>query len=290
MDTVLFNALANFLKVSSGLILSLDKTYLIQSRLQSVADFHGCASIDDLVRKLMSASSLQLKQDIIEAMTTNETSFFRDVRPFDTLRQVVLPQLIKLRATNKTIRILCVAASTGQEPYSIAMILAEMAAQLQGWRTDILGIDIDRQVLKRAEEAVYTQFETQRGLPIQMLMKYFDRNADGRYAVKPVIRKYARFQRVNILEPMTALGQFDVIFCRNVLIYFDKPTKQDVLRRLSQQIASDGYLFLGGAETVIDITDRFAASPEHRGLYLPRLQTRGVPEKNVMPVLRAASL
>ena len=269
MDNTAFTQLANFLKTSSGLVLTPDKAYLITSRLTPVAEQHGFKAVEDLVAAMTLNRNPRIRQDIIEAMTTNETSFFRDVTPFDKFKTVILPDLLVRRKQKKALRILCAAASSGQEPYSLAMILAEMGAQIADWRVEIVGVDIDTKILKRAEEAVYTQFEVQRGLPVQMLMKYFDR-MDQSWKLKPIIREKVKFRTCNLLEPFTELGQFDVIFCRNVLIYFDAPTKRNVLDRLANQIASDGYLVLGGAETVLDLTQRFSAAPGSRGLYLPK--------------------
>jgi chemotaxis protein methyltransferase CheR len=267
MDAALFNSLSIFLKGASGLVLSPDKIYLANSRLQPVADKHGCVTVADLVRKLVTSAAPRLKQDVVEAMTTNETSFFRDTTPFETFKSVVLPNLIERRKDRRRLRILCAAASSGQEPYSLAMILAENEGRMQGWSTEILGIDIDENILQRASEALYSQFEVQRGLPVQYLMKYFDQADKQAWRLKPAIRQKVTFRKRNLLEPIGDLGQFDVIFCRNVLIYFDLPTKRSVLQRLSDIMPADGSLFLGGAETVLDISECLAPSPGHRGLY-----------------------
>lgn len=268
MDVSAFNQLAGFLKANSGLMLTPDKAYLVSSRLQPVAEQYGLKSVPELVTKLFSAPTAGMKQDVIEAMTTNETSFFRDITPFDKFKTFVLPEMIERRKKTKSLRVLCAAASSGQEPYSLAMILAELGPRLADWRVEILGVDLDSKILKRAEDALYTQFEVQRGLPVQMLMKYFER-IDQSWQLKRDIRSKVRFRRCNLLEPFSDLGRFDVIFCRNVLIYFETPTKRDVLNRLHKQLAEDGFLFLGGAETVLDITDRFVISQGHRGIYVP---------------------
>jgi chemotaxis protein methyltransferase CheR len=269
MDSVPLNGLITFLKTTAGIVLTAEKLYLINSRLQPLCAKYDCKSVEELARKLMASPPAALKQDVVEAMTTNETSFFRDLAPFDIFRNHVLPALLERRKAQKNIRILCLAASSGQEPYSLAMILAENAARLPGWRTDILGVDIDTTVLKRAQEGIYTQFEVQRGLPIAYLMKYFEKRPDATWALKPQIRGMVQFRFCNLLEPLTSLGQFDIVFCRNVLIYFDPPTKKNVLDRVATQMAPDGYLFLGAAETVLDISARFTAAPTQRGLYVP---------------------
>jgi len=269
MDPQVFSNLAAFLKAASGLALTSDKAYLVNSRLQPVAEQYACKSVAELVAKLAGAAPSQLKQDVVEAMTTNETSFFRDTTPFENFKNHVLNHMIENRGTRRSLRILCAAASSGQEPYSLAMILAENSLRLAGWKIEILGVDLDSKILKRAENATYTQFEVQRGLPVQMLMKYFDQVAEG-WRLKPQVRNMVKFQRCNLLEPITHLGNFDVIFCRNVLIYFEPTTKGAVLDRLAGILASDGYLFLGGAETVLDLTTRFAPMAGSRGLYQPR--------------------
>jgi chemotaxis protein methyltransferase CheR len=274
MEAHVFQALAVFLKENSGLSLTPDKSYLLKSRLQPVAEGHGCGTVAELVRKLQSAPTLALKQDITEAMTTNETSFFRDTTPFETFRTHVIPTLLERRKARRSIRILCAAASSGQEPYSLALILAEMAAALAGWNTEIIGVDLDSKILKRAEAGLYSQFEVQRGLPVTLLMKYFEQLPDQMWRIKSSIRDRVQYRQCNLLRPFQDLGQFDVIFCRNVLIYFDLPTKKGVLERLADRLATDGFLFLGGAETVLDITDRLVPTPQYRGMYLPQAAAR----------------
>ncbi|TAL00921.1 MAG: protein-glutamate O-methyltransferase CheR [Rhodospirillaceae bacterium] len=275
MESQDFIFLAGLLKTQSGLALTMDKTYLLNSRLQPVAEQYGLKTISELIARMRATLTPQLRQDVVEAMTTNETSFFRDVKPFEHLKDHVLPELLERRKQRRQLRILCAAASSGQEPYSIAMLMAEQSARLAGWNVEILGIDLDTRILKRAEEGVYSQFEVQRGLPVQMMVKYFDERPNQTWAIKPQIRKMVRYRQCNLLHPFADLGQFDIIFCRNVLIYFDHPTKRDVLDRLDGQLARDGFLFLGGAETVIDVTQRFVSSL-HRGAYTPRPATETV--------------
>ncbi len=274
MDPHDFAVLSEFLRSTSGLTITQDKIYLLDSRLRPIAAQYGLGTVAALARALRNGPPPNLKQDIVEAMTTNETSFFRDGTPFEVFRNHVLDVLAYRRKARGPIRVLCAAASSGQEPYSLAMVVAENAARLNGCAVDILGIDIDAKILRRAEEGMYSQFEVQRGLPVQMLMKYFEQRPNQGWQIKPVLRSMVRYKRCNLIEPLRDLGQFDVIFCRNVLIYFDRPRKRDVLERLSEQLAPDGYLFLGGAETVLDITDRFIPAQDHRGLYV-----RGAPAR-----------
>lgn len=247
-------------------MLTQDKAYLIESRLNPVAKKWGYENITAMTNILRAVPPKDLVNDIIEAMTTNETSFFRDTKPFDTFKANVLPYFIQERAAKKHLRIWCAAASSGQEPYSLAMILKEATAKMPGWRFTITATDISYDILDQAKDGVYSQFEVQRGLPITFLMKYFTQDGD-KWSISDEIKSMVNFKYFNLLDSMAALGQFDIIFCRNVLIYFDQPTKKDVMERLERQIAGDGFFFLGGAETVLGITDSFKAVPNLRGLY-----------------------
>ncbi|MGC2855855.1 CheR family methyltransferase [Novispirillum sp. DQ9] len=260
-----FDFLAKLVKDSSGLVLTKDKAYLLESRLMPVARKRGFKGLEDLVAKLR-LGDRTLAEDVTEAMTTNESFFFRDQKPFDQFRQVVLPNLLKTRATKKSFRIWCAAASSGQEPYSLAMILKEEAARLAGWRTEIVGTDISRDILQKARAGLYSQFEVQRGLPIQLLVKYFKKR-DDQWEIDPAIRAMVQYKEWNLLQDLRALGTFDVVFCRNVLIYFDQPTKGKVLESMAKQMTEDGVLYLGGAETVLGISDKFKPIPGQRGVY-----------------------
>jgi chemotaxis protein methyltransferase CheR len=201
-------------------------------------------------------------------MTTNETFFFRDRIPFDHLRDTIVPALVAARAREKRIRIWCTAAASGQEPYSIAMLLKSMSAQLAGFRVDILATDLSAEVLERAKAGVYSQFEVQRGLPIQLLVKHFTKAGEA-WEIAPELRAMVQFRTLNLLNDFSPLGQFDIVFCRNVLIYFDQPTKIGVLERIARQIPDGGFLTLGAAETVVGLTDCLVPVPEKRGLYRP---------------------
>jgi len=256
------------LKERSGLVLAGDKQYLVESRLLPVAHRAGIASLGELVVALKDANADGLMTTVVEAMTTNETFFFRDKTPFDTFRKVVLPALLTARRTMRAVRIWCAAASTGQEPYSLAMVLKEMEPMLAGWRIELLATDLSNDVLEKARQGIYSQFEVQRGLPIQMLIKYFAQIGDV-WQIAPEIRAMVKFQQLNLLSDLTRLGTFDLIFCRNVLIYFDQETKVTLLNRLGQMIAADGFLVLGAAETVVGLTDGFKVAAEVRSLYTP---------------------
>ena len=261
-----FNFISALLKERSGLVLSSDKTYLLESRLIPVARKRGLKGLDDLVDTIRRTRPEPLIRDVTDAMTTNESFFFRDAKPFDLFRDHVLPHILAARADKKFFRIWCAAASTGQEPYSIAMVLREQAAKLAGWKIEIVGTDLAREVLERAKNGRYSQFEVQRGLPIQFLIKYFDKKED-QWQIKPEVRGMVQYRELNLLHDLKPLGAFDVVFCRNVLIYFDQPTKGRILENVSKLMPDDGMLFLGGAETVLGISDKFKPMPGQRGVY-----------------------
>lgn len=260
-----YEYLQKLLKDRSGLLLSADKQYLIESRLLPLARKSGLSGISELVQKLKGGSEA-LTVEVVEAMTTNETFFFRDKVPFENVKETVLPQLLKARANRRSLRIWCAAASTGQEPYSLAMLLKE--ALPPGWRAEIVATDLSLEVLEKAKSGMYTQFEVQRGLPIQLLVQHFKQVGDV-WQLNPDIRAMVRFQQTNLLHDFSQFGVFDIIFCRNVLIYFDQATKIDIFNRLQRVTEPDGYLFLGAAETVIGLTDAYRAAPELRGVYMP---------------------
>jgi len=261
-----YDFLRKLLKERSGLILSADKQYLIESRLLPIARRIAVPNISDLVTKLRAPGAEPLIVDVVEAMTTNESFFYRDKIPFDHFRDHMLPHLIKARATQRRIRVWCAAASSGQEPYSLAMILKEMGAQLAGWRVEILATDLSNEVLEKARAGLYSQFEVQRGLPIQMLMKYFTQSGET-WQISPEIKAMVQFRQLNLLTDFGHLGMFDVVFCRNVLIYFDQETKIDVLERLVRITEGDGFLVLGAAETVVGLTEAFKPLTDRRGVY-----------------------
>jgi chemotaxis protein methyltransferase CheR len=262
-----YEYLRKLLKDHSGLDLSADKQYLIESRLLPLARKAGLADIGQLVQKLKGGSSAVIAQ-VVEAMTTNETFFFRDKVPFDHFRDSILPEIIKAHANRKSIRIWCAAGSTGQEPYSLAMCVKEMGPALSGWRVEILATDISQEVLEKSKAGIYSQFEVQRGLPIQMLVKYFKQIGEL-WQLNPDIRAMVQHRQLNLLHDFSQLGVFDVIFCRNVLIYFDQETKINIFGRLARMMEPDGFLVLGAAETVVGLTDVFKPFPERRGLYRP---------------------
>ena len=251
-----FKFISELLKKRSGLVLTPDKIYVLESRLVPVARKHELKGLDELIAAVRDPANGALVIDVTEAMTTNESFFFRDTKPFDLFREIVLPQLLENRAAKKSFRVLCAAASSGQEPYSLAMILKEEAAKLQGWRHEIVGTDLSLEILAKAKSGLYSQFEAQRGLPIQMLIKYFDKVAE-QWQIKQEIRAMVQYREFNLLDDLTPLGRFDVVFCRNVLIYFDIKTKREILANIRKNMDLEGYMFLGGAETTLNIDAEF---------------------------------
>jgi chemotaxis protein methyltransferase CheR len=262
-----YEYLRKLLKDRSGLDLSADKQYLIESRLLPLSRKSGLAGISELVQKMKGGSAGIIDQ-VVEAMTTNETFFFRDKVPFDHFRQSIMPEILQARAGRKSIRIWCAAGSTGQEPYSLAMCCKEMSSALAGWRIEIIATDLSQEVLEKSRAGIYSQFEVQRGLPIQMLVKYFKQVGEF-WQINAEIRAMVQHRQLNLLHDFSGLGVFDVIFCRNVLIYFDQDTKIDIFNRLAKTTEQDGFLVLGAAETVVGLTDVFRPFPERRGLYRP---------------------
>jgi chemotaxis protein methyltransferase CheR len=263
-----FDLLSVMLKQRSGLVLSRDKAYLLESRLLPVARKWAMKSLEELAQHIRTKRDETLLREITEAMTTNESFFFRDQKPFDKFRQLLLPNLLKARTGRNTIRIWSAAASSGQEAYSLAMICAEEAAKLQGWKVEIFGTDLSSEMVEKAKSGIYSQFEVQRGLPITLLVKYFQQISNDRWQIRDDIRRMVQFRQGNLLNDFGPIGIFDIIYCRNVLIYFDQPTKGKVLDAMSHVLAPDGVLFLGGAETILGLTNRFKAMDNEPGLYV----------------------
>jgi chemotaxis protein methyltransferase CheR len=283
-----YEFLRKFLKERSGLDLASDKQYLVESRLLPLARRSGLSGITELVAKIKTGSDT-LTTEVVEAMTTNETFFFRDKIPFDNLRDTILPDLLQARASRRSLRIWSAASSTGQEPYSIAMCLKACAA-LAGWRIEIIATDISQAVLEKARAGIFSQFEVQRGLPIQMLVRHFTQVGEL-WQLNADIRAMVQHRQLNLLQDFSHLGTFDAIFCRNVLIYFDPDTKSAVFDRLAKVLEPDGILTLGAAESVVGISDAFRPFPEKRGLYRPNASRapRPYPPTKMQQALRAVA-
>lgn len=261
-----FDTIAALLKSRSGLVIGPDKLYLLETRLTPILRRHGLRDLPTLAARLRASSSDELARTVVEAMTTNESFFFRDDKPFAHVRAEGLPRLLSARPAGAELRIWSAAASSGQEAYSLAMILADLGPQPGGKRIEIVATDIAREQLARAREGLYTQFEIQRGLPMQMLVRHF-RKEDAGWRINAKLREMVQFREWNLLADLRPLGLFDIVFCRNVLIYFDQPTKSTVLDAIARQLRPDGLLYLGGAETVLGLSDRFAPAPGQRGVY-----------------------
>lgn len=249
-----FDRIRTMVRQQTGIVLEENKRYLIESRLSTLVRKEGIESIDALLSQLRVGGSLcELHGKIVEAMTTNETSFFRDGHPFEALRRFVLPELLRLRAKEKRLRIWCAAASTGQEPYSLAMLLREQfATSLLGWNVQILATDFSPAVLDVARRGRFNAIEMSRGLTVPYQSKYF-RQVDAEWEIHESIRAMIEFRSLNLIGTWPAMLPYDLILLRNVLIYFDLATKQMVLRHAKKVLRGDGYLFLGGAETTLNI-------------------------------------
>lgn len=261
-----FTFIATLIKQRSGIALTPDKGYLIDTRLGPIAKANGLGDIRELIGKLRVNPNAPIAYQVIESMTTNESMFFRDTKPFDQLMKVVLPAL---KASGKTnIRIWSAACSTGQEAYSIAMTLQQEASKYPQLKAEIIGTDLAEKVVERARAGVYSQFEIQRGLPIAYLMKYFTQRAGNNWEINDAIKAMVKFSTGNLLTPFAGMGCFDIIFCRNVLIYFDEKTKTDVLERMAAILNPPGYLYLGSSETTSNLTKKYKVMEEHRGLFM----------------------
>jgi chemotaxis protein methyltransferase CheR len=254
------------LKERSGLVLAPGKEYLLESRLMPIARERGLGSLDHLIAEMRRPGSEALRAEITEAMTTNESFFFRDKTPFDLFQSVMMPYMIEQRRAQRALRIWCSACSTGQEPYSLSMCLREMQDKILNWKIDIVATDLSKEVLEKARVGMYSQFEVQRGTPITLLVKYFAQIGEM-WQIDAAIRAMVQYRSLNLLEPFNHLGRFDIVFCRNVLIYFDQPTKKLVLERIASQLAPDGYVVLGAAETVLGVTGALEPVPGSKGLY-----------------------
>ncbi len=261
-----FETFATLLKSRSGLVIGPDKLYLLETRLAPILKREQLRDLPTLAERLRAPGAEALIRQVVEAMTTNETFFFRDDKPFQHFRSQALPRLLASRPAGAPLRVWSAASSSGQEAYSIAMIVSECRASIGDRRIEIVGTDLARDEVARARQGLYTQFEVQRGLPVQMLMRHFRKEENG-WRISEAIRAMVQYREWNLLADLRPLGQFDVVFCRNVLIYFDQPTKAKVLEAVARQMPADGLLYLGGAETVLGVTGRFAPLATERGVY-----------------------
>jgi chemotaxis protein methyltransferase CheR len=248
----------------SGIVLGVDKNYLIESRLQPVAKLNGLDSLEMLCLRLRGGNANVLQRQVIEAMTTNETLFFRDGHPFETLTKVVLPDIMSRRQAQKRLVIWCAAASTGQEPYSVAMAIRDQLPSLLQWQLRIVATDIATDVLAKAKSGLYSQLEVSRGMPPAFQNRFLTK-AGLEWQLKDEVRKMIEFRELNLLESYGVVGTADVVLMRNVLIYFDIETKRQILGKVRRTMAPDGYFFLGGAETTLNLDDTYERLPGDRG-------------------------
>jgi chemotaxis protein methyltransferase CheR len=249
-----FAFVSGLVRREASIVLGPGKEYLVEARLLPVARQAGAASVRDFLAGVQQRTDPAAVRDIVDALTTNETSWFRDREPFTALTESVLPELIQARAASKRLRVWSAACSSGQEPYSLAITLQQ--ALPAGWTYEIMGSDISTEMITRAEAGAFSQVEVNRGLPANMLVHYFER-AGAHWRISPTLRRNVTFQRLNLAAPLPAMAPFDLIFLRNILIYFDVETKRSVLRNVGKLLRPDGWLFLGAAETTIGIDDNY---------------------------------
>lgn len=240
----------------SAIALEQGKEYLLEARLGPVAKRHGHASVAEFIGQLRKPGAQQLTAELVEAMVTTETSFFRDIHPFETLRRTVIPELIRARADEKQLNIWCAASSSGQEPYTVALIIREHFPELARWHVNILATDISNDMLERCREGRYSQIEVNRGLPTALLLKYFTQEG-AKWQLDEKVRALVDFRKLNLIDAWPTMPPMDLILIRNVMIYFDVETKKAILRRISRNLRKDGYLILGGAETTMNLNDSF---------------------------------
>lgn len=255
-----FNYIRELVREKSAIVLDDGKEYLVETRLAGLVREHEMANIAALVQEMKRVAFGAIHEEVIDAMTTNETSFFRDVSPFEALKTEVLPRLIESRKSKKTLNIWCAASSSGQEPYTIVMVMKEHFPQLADWKINFVASDISTAMLARCKEGIFSQLEVNRGLPAMMLVKYFVKDG-AHWRIKEDLRNMIQFRKVNLCTKLPMMPKLDFIFCRNVLIYFDVETKRKILGQMRGMMAADGFLFLGGAETTINIDENFERLP-----------------------------
>jgi len=264
--------LASLLEAKTGQQLATNRRWRIETALASIMRERGYDSIDQLVSRLVSRADPALQDIVIEALLNNETYFFRDKLPFDLLMAGPIKRLERTRADRKRLSIWCAGCSTGQEAYSLAMSFADEKLRWGGWQIDIVGTDLSKAAVQRARSGTYSQFEVQRGLPVMQMIRWFDELGGGDWKISDALRRQVRFEARNLIEPPPAPGRFDIILCRNVLLYFSPEMRRLAFNRLAEAVAPDGALMLGAGETVLGQTDRFVSDAECRGLYIPSAQ------------------
>jgi len=264
IDSADFTYVSTMVRSDAGLVLENGKEYLVEARLRPLIAEAGLTSVQDFILRLKTPGAGALRRRVVEAMTTNETSFFRDMHPFETLRKAILPRLIESRRDERRLNIWSAACSTGQEPYTIAMIIREYFPELSGWSCRIIATDISREVLARAQAGRFSQLEVNRGMPVQFLSRYFVRDKFD-WELRKDIRAMVEFSEMNLMRTWPPMPRFDIVFLRNVLIYFDIATKRRIFDGMRRQLRHDGYLLLGNCETTLGVHDGFERQPEDRG-------------------------
>jgi chemotaxis protein methyltransferase CheR len=262
-----FDAIRRLLRERSAVVLEDGKEYLVESRLAPLVRQLNLHTLGELIAQLRCQADTGLCRQIVEALVTTETSFFRDHRPFEALRKVVLPDLIERRCRERRLHVWCAASSTGQEPYSVALLIREHFPELAKWDVTLRASDLSREVLARAREGRYNQIEVNRGLPAALLVRYFEQHGTD-WHLRPAIRAMVDFQEINLAGTWPVLPPLDLVLLRNVMIYFDAETKKTILGKLARLLRPDGYLLLGGAETTLDLDDSYRrVEPIKAGFY-----------------------
>jgi len=267
-----FDFIRKLLQSRSAIALDADKRYLVEARLTPVVRSLNLVSITELVSQLRVQPSNGVVTQIVEAMVTTETSFFRDVHPFETLRKTVLPRLMGLRRDQRRLNIWCAACSTGQEPYSVALLIREHFPELRGWNVALLATDLSRETLARARQGRFSQIEVNRGLPAALLIRHFTQHGTS-WEISADLRGMVDFQELNLAQPWPALAAMDLVLLRNVMIYFDVEMKKAILARLARVLQPDGYLILGGAESTFNLDDSYRRVEDLKGGYYQRIPT-----------------
>ena len=261
MEPEHFKFISTLVNRRSAIVLEENKEYLVEARMSDVCRSEGLDGIQELVERLKSGSAADLETAVVEAMTTNETSFFRDIKPFEVLKTLVIPELLERNGPSGTIHIWCAASSSGQEPYTIAMALKEAFPELiAAGRVTILATDLSREMVERSAEGIYSQIEVNRGLPAPLLVKYFEK-VGTTWRIREELRKMIEFRQLNLIEKWPSMPEADIVFIRNVLIYFDVSVKKQILEKVRGVLRPEGYLLLGGAETTLNIDSNFDRPP-----------------------------
>lgn len=251
-----FDYLRKMILDQAAIVMDPGKEYLVESRVIPVVKQEGLSDISELVKKLRSSNNDDLSDKVVDALTTNETSFFRDFYPFEALREKIIPDLIQKRKGSLKLNFWCAASASGQEPFSVAILLREHFPQLRGWEINFMATDISHEILNRCQNGKFSQLEINRGLPVTYMVKYFERHGTD-WEAKPIIRDMINFSWLNLSHPFPFMPLMDIVFIRNVLIYFDVEMKKRILAKIRKIIKPDGYLFMGGAETTLNLDPAF---------------------------------